>query len=76
MKTYWFKRWGWIYRPSHPLGFLLAIAALGFCVNTLRVVDRHAHSASDTLYNFYPFAVPTFLVLMWIAGRTSDETRN
>ena len=28
MKTNWFKRWGWIYRPVHPLGVVTVGAAL------------------------------------------------
>ena len=71
----WFKRWGWVYRPVHPLGFLVALAALAFCVQVFRALDRNSHSATDTLYPFYAYAAPTFLGLMWIASRTSDETR-
>ena len=73
MKQLWFKRWGWVYRPVHPLGFVVALAALAFVVQVFFAVDRNSHSASDTLYRFYAFAAPTFLGLMWIASRTSDE---
>ena len=75
MKPIWFKAWGWFYRPTHPLGFLVTLAALAFCVQTFRALDRGSHSATDTLYRFYPFAAPTFLGLMWIAARTSEATK-
>ena len=73
MSSHWFKRWGWFYRPVHVLGFVVTFAALAFCVNVFLAIDRHSHSATDTLYRFYTFAAPTFLGLMWIASRTSEE---
>jgi hypothetical protein len=70
----WFARWGWIYRPVHPLGFVATLAALAFVVQVFVAIDARSHSATDTLYHFYCYAAPTFLGLMWIASRTSDET--
>jgi hypothetical protein len=75
MTHIWFKRWGWCYRPVHPLGYLATLAALAFCANTFVAIDRGSHSVADTLYHFYAYAAPTFLGLMWIASRTSDEAR-
>jgi len=69
----WFKRWGWFYRPVHALGYVTALAAAAFLVQVFLALDRHSHSATDTLYHFYVFAAPTFLGLMWIGSRTSDE---
>ncbi len=66
----WFRPWGWIYLPVHPLGFLVLIAALAFAGQVFVWSDRHSHSIADTLYHWYPFAAPTFLGLMWIASRT------
>ena len=71
----WFRRWGWIYRPVHPLGFVVTLAALAFAGQVLIWSDRRSHSTPDTLYHWYPFAAPTFLGLMWIASRTSGEGR-
>ena len=71
----WFKRWGWFYRPVHPLGYLTAFAALAFVAHVFVMLDEHAHSVTDMLYQFYVFAAPTFLGLMWIASRTSGEHR-
>jgi hypothetical protein len=75
MKTSWFKSWGLIYRPISFAGVVLTIAAIAFCVHVFLVIDRRSDSAPDTLYNFYPFAAPTFLGLMWIASRTSADPR-
>jgi hypothetical protein len=75
MSHRWFKRWGWIYRPVHPFGFVAILGALAFCANVFLAIDRQSHSVSDTLYHFYGFAVPTFLGVMWIASRTSDEQK-
>ena len=74
MKQLWFKRLGWFYRPVHPLGFVVSVAALAFVVQVFFALDRNSHSATDTFYRCYTFAAPTFLGLMWIASRTSDET--
>lgn len=71
----WFKRWGWCYRPIHPVGWLAVLAAVVFVAHVFVVIDAHSHSVTDTLYRFYTFAVPTFLGLMWLASRTSDERR-
>jgi len=69
----WFKRWGWVYRPVHPLGFTVSLAALAFVVQVFLAIDARSHSVTDTLYQFYVYAAPTFLGLMWIASRTSTE---
>lgn len=69
----WFKRWGWFYRPVHAFGYVVALAALAFLVQVFLALDRHSHSATDTLYHYYCYAAPTFLGLMWIASRTCDE---
>ena len=69
----WFKRWGWFYRPVHLLGWITALAALAFVVQVFVALDRHSHSVTDTLYQFYAYAAPTFLGLMWIGSRTSCE---
>jgi hypothetical protein len=69
----WFRRFGWFYRPVHAFGWIVLLAALAFLGNVFLVLDAHAHSVSDVLYNFYAYAAPTFLGLMWIGSRTSDE---
>lgn len=73
MKTPWFKRYGWFYIPVSVQGCVLSLLAAAFCVQIFIAVDRRSHSASDTLYGVFPFCVCTFLLLDWIAGRTSDR---
>ncbi len=71
MSKQWFKEWRWIYLPVSSKGWLAVILIMAFCVNIFLAVDRHSHSASDTLYGIFPYWVPALGVLNWIAGRTS-----
>jgi hypothetical protein len=75
MKTNWFKRWGWFHVPVSAPGVALCLLAMLFCLQVFVAVDRHSHSASDTLYGVFPFFVCTFLLLDWVAGRTSAPRR-
>jgi hypothetical protein len=71
----WFKAWGWIYRPNSVEGVLLTVLALVFCGQVFLAVDRHSHSASDTLYGVFPFVVPCLIVLYWVASKTSEAAK-
>lgn len=71
MKRRWFRRWGWVYRPVSVQGWMIVLLAAAFCVNVFLAVDRHSHSASDTLYGIFPFIVPTFGIVGWIASKTA-----
>jgi hypothetical protein len=71
MKTNWFKRFGWFYVPVSVPGAFVSLLAVLFCLTVFRAVDRHSHSASDTLYGVFPFFVCAFLLVDWIGGRTS-----
>ena len=73
MKTKWFKRFGWFYLPVSVPGALVVLLAMLFCLTVFRAVDRHSHSASDTLYGVFPFFVCTFLLVDWIGARTSER---
>ena len=73
MKTIWFKRLGWFYLPVSLPGAVITLAALAFCAQVFLAVDRKSHSVSDTLYGVFPFFVCVFLLLDWIAQRTSDD---
>ena len=73
MKTQWFKRLGWFYLPVSLPGGVITLAALAFCVQVFIAVDRHSHSASDTLYGIFPFFASAFLLFDWIALRTSRK---
>jgi len=74
MKKAWFKRWGWFHVPVSVVGGFLSLLAAGFCLQVFIAVDRRSHSASDTLYGVFPFFACAFLLLEWIAGRTSDRS--
>jgi len=43
--------------------------ALVFCVQVFKAVDRHSHSASDTLYGIFPYVVPAAMLLEWLHRR-------
>jgi hypothetical protein len=73
MKTKWFKRCGWFYAPASIPGAIVCVLAIFFCLTVFNAIDRHSHSASDTLYGVFPFFVSTFLLLDWIGSRTSAE---
>jgi drug/metabolite transporter (DMT)-like permease len=69
---------GWFHVPVALPGAILAILALVFCATVFLAVDRHSHSVSDTFYGIFPYFASCFLLLDWIAQRTSgkpDETR-
>jgi hypothetical protein len=69
----WFKSFGLIFLPISFAGWVMTALAVAFCVHTFLFVDGHSHSVSDTLYGIFPYWVPTFLLWVWIAGRTSEE---
>ena len=72
MKAKWFKQISWFYLPISIPGGVATLLALLFCVQVFAAVDRHSHSVSDTLYGVFPFFVCTFLMLDWLARRTSS----
>jgi hypothetical protein len=74
MKTQLFKRFGWFYVPVSAPGALAWVLAAIFCLTVFKAVDRHSHSASDTLYGVFPFFICTFLLLDWFGSRTSGKT--
>ncbi|HLH56287.1 MAG TPA: hypothetical protein VKY92_22050 [Verrucomicrobiae bacterium] len=74
MKTNWFSRVGWFYVPVSAPGVVACVLAGLFCVTVFRAIDRHSQSVSDTLYGVFPFFVCTFLLLDWVADRTSHRS--
>ena len=67
----WFTAWGWLYRPVTWQGLAFVLLFLAFCVQVVFAVDRHSHSVSDTLYGIFPYLAPAFLLLDWVASKTS-----
>ena len=52
------------------------LTALAFCAQVFMAIDARSHSVSDSLYGVYPFIVSTFLLLDWVASRTTDGRRD
>jgi hypothetical protein len=73
MKSAWFEQWGWVYRPVSWPGWLSIILTLAFSVQVFVAVDRHSHSVSDTLYGIFPYWVPAFGILNWVASKSSAK---
>jgi len=71
MHSSWFRRVGWFYVPASVPAVVLCAAAILFCATVFIAVDKRSHSATDTLYGVFPFFACTFLLLDWIAARTS-----
>ena len=71
MKKPWFREWGWLYYPLSWQGVVLIVLILAFCVQVFLAIDRTSHSVSDTLYGVFPYIVPSILVLLWVASKTS-----
>jgi hypothetical protein len=76
MKTQWFKQLGWFHVPVSLPGAIITLAMLLFCTQVFLAVDRHSHSASDTLYGVFPFLASAFLLFDWVAGKTNDKALN
>jgi len=73
MANIWFRSWGWIYKPASIAGWVVVALVAIFCVQVFVAVDRHAHSVSDTLYGIFPYFACAFLLLNWLASKTSDR---
>jgi hypothetical protein len=74
MNSRWFRRWGWVYLPVSVVGTVSVILALLFCIQVFMAVDRHSHSASDTLFGIFPYYSCCFLLLNWLGANTIGET--
>ena len=72
MRLNWFKQWGWLYLPASMAGAIIFLALLAFCASVFVALDRHSHSASDTLYGVFPYFACAFLLWDWIGARTSN----
>jgi hypothetical protein len=75
MNRSWFTPWGWVYRPISWQGVLVVLLGVAFCVQAFTAIDRHSHSASDTLFGVFPYVVPCLILVNWIASRTSGTRK-
>jgi hypothetical protein len=76
VKRIWFKPIGWIYYPVSFAGWVITIITLLLCVQFFVAIDRNSHSVSDTLINFFPYAVLFIMITGWIASKTSGIEKN
>jgi hypothetical protein len=72
----WFKPLGLLFYPCSVMGWLFTLAALVFCAHIFLFVDARSHSVTDTLYDIYPYWLPTLVALGWIADRTGGRPSN
>ncbi|HVB85755.1 MAG TPA: hypothetical protein VNK23_03705 [Candidatus Dormibacteraeota bacterium] len=73
MRGAWFTPLGWIYRPVSWQGWTAVLFTLAFCLQMFRVIDRHSHSASDTLHGVFPYFVCAAGMLNWVASETAHS---
>jgi len=71
----WFTPLGWLYRPVAWQGYVAVALTLAFIGNVFLAVDRHSHSVSDTLYGLFPYIVPAWLLMHWLAEHTCGRPR-
>lgn len=73
MKKPWFKEWGWIYRPISLSGWVYFLLAVVFCAKVFLAVSAQASSAGAVFYGVFPYFVSAFLLLGWLASKTSAK---
>lgn len=73
MNFSWFRTWGWVFRPASIAGWFMVILGLVFCIQVFLAVDRHSHSVSDTMFGVFPYFSCCFLLLNWLASKTSGR---
>lgn len=72
MKAIWFKNFGWIYLPIHPLGYFVSLMAVFFIVPVCVAIIGNGHSVSDDLCHIFVYATCTAFWWKWIAENTSE----
>ncbi len=75
MNYRWFRHWGWIYFPVSWQGAMVTVAGLAFSVHVFVFVDSRSHSVSDTLYGIFPYVVPCWVLVGWVASKTCQPAR-
>ena len=73
MHRIWFRRIGPFYVPRSIVGWLVSLPTLFIAVQTFLMVDRHSHSASDTLIGAVPVMATLMLLLWLLASRSSGR---
>lgn len=69
----WFIRKGLFFKPSSVVGWGLLAVALIYCVYAFIEIDKHSHSGSDTLINWFFRVILVGLAYSIIAYFTSPK---
>jgi hypothetical protein len=67
----WFRKTRFVHIPAGLPAYLIYIVAVVFLLSVFMAVDRNSHSASDTLYGVFPFVACVFLLIEWVAEKTT-----
>ena len=73
MKHHWFRPWGWIFLPASWQAAIVTLLGIAFSANVFLFVDSHSHSVSDTFYGVFPYVVPTWILIYWVASKTAPS---
>ena len=71
MEAIWFKKFGWLYMPIHFIGWIITLTSVGTAIWFFMAIDKHSHSVSDTLINFFVYFTCIAFWWKWIAEKTS-----
>ena len=71
MKQSWFKKFGWIFLPIHPMGVIGTFMAVIFLIPVYMAIFRNGHSVSDDLYQMFVYTTCTAFWWKWVAEKTS-----
>lgn len=71
MRHQWFRPWGWVYLPVSWQGAVVTLLGFAFSAQVFFFIDTHSHSVSDTLYGMFPYVVPCWILVYWVASRTA-----
>ena len=71
MKQIWFKKFGWMYFPVHPMGLIVTFMAIVFLIPVYMAIVRNGHSVSDDLYQMFVYTTCTAFWWKWVAEKTS-----
>lgn len=76
-KGYWFraKLYGWGWTPARWQGWVTLLVFIALVVLNFWRIDRHSHSASDTLINFLPQTVVLILLLIAVCYWKGEKPR-
>jgi putative effector of murein hydrolase LrgA (UPF0299 family) len=76
MQMNWFKRSGFLFLPKSIMGWMILFAGICFAVFIFIRLDRHSHSASDTLRPFFIDLIFIVIVYELIAFFTSKQNKS